>query len=248
LPARLRQQTVKRTIFVAKQAVAMDEAEHVSAVRRRGTTTFLGVELAVLPDALVPREETELLGRTALELIHGLGRPARVVDMCCGAGNLACALAALSPDARVWASDLTDGAVHNARVNVEKLGLSDRVIIAQGDLFAPLETVGLQGTINLIVCNPPYISTGRLEKDRGHLLEHEPREAFDGGPYGLSIHQRVIAAAPDYLAPGGWLAFEIGEGQDRQLDLLFKRARRFAQAEARRDAAGAVRVMLAQMD
>jgi release factor glutamine methyltransferase len=129
-----------------------------------GRTTFMGVELLITPGALVPREETELLGRTALGILESLSldAPPRLIDMCCGAGNLVCALATARKDLRAWASDLTDGAVNVARANVARLNLGDRVTIVQGDLFAPLVGQGLEGTIDVIVCNPPYISTGKL--------------------------------------------------------------------------------------
>ena len=107
--------------------------------------------------------------------------------------------------------------------NVEHLGLGDRVEVCQGDLFAGLADQGLEGTIDIVVCNPPYISSGRLAGDRAELLEHEPREAFDGGPYGLSIHQRVMADAPRFLKPGGWLLMEFGLGQHRQVKILLDR-------------------------
>jgi release factor glutamine methyltransferase len=122
-------------------------------------------------------------------------------------------------------------------------GVADRVAVAQGDLFAGLVGLDLEGTADLIVCNPPYISQGRLAGDRAPLLEHEPREAFDGGPYGLSIHQRVIREALPYLREGGTLMFEIGLGQDRQLKLLFDRARGYSSLLAVPNAAGEVRVV-----
>ena len=101
----------------------------------------------------------------------------------------------------------------------------DAGITVQG--FRDLAGQGLEGSVDLVVCNPPYISTGRLEKDRAELLVHEPREAFDGGPYGLSIHQRVLKDALPFLVPGGSLLFEIGAGQDRQIKILFERARAY---------------------
>jgi release factor glutamine methyltransferase len=206
-----------------------------------GRARFMGLELEVGPGALVPREETEILGRAALEVVP---EEARVIDMCCGCGNLACAIATQRPGGRVWATDVTDGCVELARRNVARLGLEGRVEVAQGDLFAAL--VGLEGTIDAVVCNPPYISTGRLEKESRALLDHEPREAFDGGPYGLSIHQRVIKDAPAFLKPGGWLLFEIGLGQDRQVEILFKRSRMYEARAQRTDGAGNVRVVMAQ--
>jgi release factor glutamine methyltransferase len=211
----------------------------------RGRAVFMGVELLVAPGALVPREETELLGNSALEVLAGmqLAQPS-IIDMCCGSGNLGCALAVRLPGARVWASDLTDGCVGVTRRNVEHLGLGERMSVHQGDLFASLAGLGLEGRTDVVVCNPPYISAKRLEGDRAYLLEHEPREAFDGGPYGLSIHQRVLKQALLFLRPGGYLLFEIGAGQDRQITLLFERAGAYDEIRLVRDSQGEARVAL----
>ncbi len=199
---------------------------------------FMGVDLLVERGVLVPRGETELLGTTALEIVP---EKARIIDMCCGSGNLACAIASRAPGARVWASDLTDACVSLARRNAEYTGVSHRVTVVQGDLFSGLQH--LHGTIDLIVCNPPYISHAKLAGERAMLLENEPREAFDGGPYGLTIHQRVVREALPFLKPGGWLLFEIGAGQDRQVRLLIERTRAYQELRTVADAAGEVRVV-----
>ena len=222
---------------------AKDSELDVRAKLAAGRQTFLGLELLCGEGALVPRPETELLGRTAIEKIRAAGKPARVIDMCCGAGNLGCAIASHVPDAKVWMSDLTDGCVHWTRKNVEHLGLTDRATACQGDLFGGFAGLGLEGTIDVVVCNPPYISTGRLSADRASLLDDEPREAFDGGPYGLTIHQRVLKEAQPFLKPGGWLLFEIGLGQEKQVKILFDRARVFEDITFMNDAAGAPRVV-----
>ena len=109
---------------------------------------------------LVPREETELLGRTAVHVLNAtaMAGELRAIDMCCGSGNLACGIASHHPAVRVWASDLSADAVRVADANVRRLGLSDRVEAVQSDLFAALGGRGLEGTIDVIVCNPPYIS------------------------------------------------------------------------------------------
>ena len=202
---------------------------------------FMDVELIVERGVLVPRAETELLGAAALEL---LPERARIVDMCCGSGNLACALAVRLPGARVWASDLTDACVSVAKRNVVHTGVADRVTVVQGDLFSGLK--GLEATIDVVVCNPPYISQAKLAGERGALLAHEPREAFDGGPYGLSIHSRVVREALAFLRPGGHLLFEIGLGQERQVKLLFERTRAYEDIRLLTNAAGEVRVVAAR--
>ena len=199
---------------------------------------FMDVELLVERGVLMPRAETELLGATALEVMP---ENARIIDMCCGSGNLACALASRAAHSRVWASDLTEACVSLAKRNAAHTGVADRVTVVQGDLFSGLQ--GLEGTIDLIVCNPPYISQAKLAGERAALLENEPREAFDGGPYGLSIHQRVVKEALPFLKPGGWLLFEIGLGQERQVRLLFERTRAYQDLRMVANAAREVRVV-----
>jgi release factor glutamine methyltransferase len=245
----------KRIVFVAQvSAQAEQEGIALTMAERRaagvplayviGREMFMGVELIVGEGALAPREETELLGYTALEAIRTSGSAApKVIDMCCGSGNLACAMAHHFPTARVWASDLTDGCVSVARRNVKHVDVAERVVVAQGDLFAALAGLGLEGAIDVVVCNPPYISQSKLATDRAELLKHEPREAFDGGPYGLSIQQRVIKEALPFLRPGGTLLFEIGLGQERQVKMLFDRVKKYEDIRLIANAAGEVRVI-----
>jgi release factor glutamine methyltransferase len=221
---------------------ASDERDEIERAIRDGRVEFMGLELRVARGALVPRRETELLARAALAALPD-GASSRVIDMCCGAGNLACALAHQAPQARVWACDLTDACVELARTNAQNLGLAGRVAVHQGDLFGALAGLGLEGTIDTVVCNPPYISDKRLAEDRAVLLDNEPAEAFAAGPYGIAIHQRVVRDALLFLKPGGTLLFEIGVGQQRQVELLFRRAKSYDRVVALCNAEGEPRVV-----
>jgi release factor glutamine methyltransferase len=204
---------------------------------------FLGVDIESGPGALVPRNETELCGRTAIaKLQDRIGT--RLVDVCCGTGNLACAIAMAIPEVRGWALDLTDGCVALARANVARLGLGDRLQVGQGDLFAPLAGQHLEGAVDLITANPPYISTAKLAQRTD--LADEPREAFDGGPYGITIHQRVARDALPLLKPGGWLVMEFGVGQERQLEHVIARSRGYQAPELFHDDTGTPRVIAAR--
>ena len=216
----------------------------VTAAFAKGTHPFMGLQLLVEPGALIPRAETELVGNAAVEVLKGLTSPV-VIDMCCGSGNLACAIAHHVPGARVLAVDLTPRCAALARKNAEQLGLQNRVTVFQGDLFEPLRASLPSDGVDVIVCNPPYISTSKLETDRACLLEHEPREAFDGGPYGLAIHQRVIKEAATLLKPNGTLLFEFGMGQEKQMKALFDRARVYTGIRFVKNADGAARVVVA---
>lgn len=219
--------------------------DEVAEAYASGRTTFMGLELLVAPGALVPRPETELLGATAIEALRRMNVAApRVIDMCCGTGNLACAIAMQLPEARIWACDLTQECVDVAQRNVDSLDLGDHVTVSRGDLFGALSGQGLEGTADAIVCNPPYISEKRLEGDRAHLLALEPREAFAAGPYGLSIHMKVLKEAPFFLRPGGVLLFEVGLGQDRQVASLFERSAAYEAVSAVANGAGEGRVVL----
>jgi HemK-like putative methylase len=229
-----------------------DTAETLDEAFRAGRRMFMGVNLLVGEGALVPRAETEILGRTAARLLSEMSpQPGRqeltVIDMCCGSGNLACGLAAGDPRLRVFAADLTDSCVALTRRNVAELDLSARIAVHQGDLFGALAGVdGLKGAVDMVVANPPYISTAKLGKDRAELLTREPIEAFDGGPYGISIHQRLVKEAIEFIRPGGWLLFEMGLGQDRQIKMLFDRAKTYASFEFVADGAGQPRVAVAR--
>lgn len=217
---------------------------NIDAIYRKGRVTFMGLEILVAPGTLVPRPETELLGCTAVEALRGRSEP-RVVDMCCGAGNLACAVAAALPEARVWATDLTDACVVLARRNVEHLDLCHRVSVCQGDLFAGLDGAVRLESIDAVVCNPPYISQHRLETDRAELLLHEPREAFEAGPYGLTLHGRVIKEALPYLKIGGLLLLEFGAGQGKQINLLLSRTKAYTDVRMVNDSSETQRVISA---
>lgn len=205
----------------------------------------MGTDIEVGPGVLVPREETELLGRTSLNLLAGRVAPV-VIDMCCGSGNVGLGILAQRPDIRLFGADLTADAIAWARRNAARLDPHRRATYAQGDMFEALAAHGLRGGVDLVASNPPYLSTHKLETEKAYLLEAEPREAFDAGPYGIAIFQRLIGEAPDYLRSGGWLVFEFGVGQDRQVRALLKRSRAYAEPVFHADANGIPRVVAVQ--
>lgn len=176
-----------------------------------GRQRFMGLELLAGPQALVPRKETELLGATALARATG-DESMLVLDVCTGSGNLAIAVARSLPKVTVHAADLAEDAVELARENVRFAGVEPSVSVWTGDLFAAFPEE-LQGRADLVICNPPYISSGRVDAMDAEISAHEPRLAFDGGSFGLAIISRLIADAPAWMKPGGWLCFEIGLGQ-----------------------------------
>lgn len=210
-------------------------------------TSFMGMELLADAAALVPRVETEILARGILaasqELPH---QPAIIVDVCTGSGNVALALAHAFPEARVYGADLSTEAVALARRNAQHLGLEQRVEFRSGDLCAPFETPEFLSQIDILTCNPPYISSAKVGAMPAEISEHEPRLAFDGGPFGIAILMRCISDAPRFLRPGGWLGFEVGLGQGAGIMKRLEKNRLFQTTQAITDAAGEIRAILAQ--
>jgi len=181
-----------------------------------GRQEFMNIELLADESALIPRKETEILGRLCLTTIKELSEnesPIRVIDVCTGAGNLAIAFACHASNVEVYASDLSDEAVALAKRNVKHTNVDKRVTLYQGDFLEPFKTDIFLGKIDILCCNPPYISTGNVEKMHKEIHEHEPDLAFDGGPFGIKILTRLIKEAPLFLVPDGFICFEVGLGQ-----------------------------------
>lgn len=214
-----------------------------------GRQNFFGIEFLSDKRALIPRKETELLAKKALELSNELTKQKeiiRVMDICCGSGNLGLAIAYYNKNTKIFASDLSIEAVALASDNTNFLKLQERVSIKNGDLFSPFESTDFYETISLIICNPPYISTAKVQKMDEEISAHEPSLAFDGGMFGLKIIQTVIETSPIYLEKNGWLIFEVGLGQGEFIMRLCERAEKYSKIESATDAAGNIRVIFAQ--
>lgn len=212
--------------------------------------TFLGLEVLASPEALIPRKETEILGRAALAKIACLSKARgalTILDVCTGSGNLALAYAHYEPQSRVYASDLSQEAVALARRNCEFLGLEGRVEVRLGDLLEPFEEPRFLGACDFLSCNPPYISAAKVKEMHPEISQHEPEAAFNGGVYGVSILMKLVRNAPRFLKPGGWLAFEVGHGQGAGLARQLERNPAFCAVETHADRAGEIRAILARI-
>jgi len=234
---------VERLWSLVDQRVSGTPLAHLT-----GRQNFLGLELVAGPDALIPRRETELLARTALDRLRsfiGVRDTAVAVDVCTGSGNVALALAAHEPRVKVFASDISASALALAERNAESLGLASRVHFAASDLFAGVESEPLHRATDLVTCNPPYITTRKLSHMPSEIVGHEPRLAFDGGSFGLTVVSRLIADAPRFLRPGASLCFEIGAGIGESLAERIRKNAAYAEVTPVTDEAGMVRVIAA---
>ncbi|HEX7251116.1 MAG TPA: HemK/PrmC family methyltransferase [Burkholderiales bacterium] len=219
--------------------------EGVPLAHLTGRQDFMGLELLAGPAALIPRRETEILGIAALgHLRRATDESLLATDVCTGSGNLALALAHHEPRATVYAADLSSEAVALAQRNAAFTGLAGRVEFRAGDLFAPLEGIGLEGRCHLVTCNPPYVPSGKVPRMAREISAYEPPLAFDGGALGLAIVWRLLAEAPRFLKSGGALCFELGLGQGA-LESRVRRAPWVERVETHRDATGEIRALTA---
>ena len=177
-----------------------------------GTQEFCGLELDVNPAVFIPRPETELLVESVAQLIS-VKRQATIVDVCTGSGCLAVAIARLRPYARVFAIDLSNASLDVARQNAARHAVGERITWLEGDLLGPLGGQQLEGRIDVIVSNPPYIAEPDWETLQPEVRLFEPRSALVAGPQGTEMHERLLEEAGQYLSPGGVLIMEIGAGQ-----------------------------------
>jgi len=230
-----------------------------------GKKEFWSLPLKVTPAVLIPRPETEVLVEAILARLRrewpvASGpwpansndlhwspvtghRSLVVVDLGTGSGAIALALASELPHARIYAADLSKEALTIARENVKALQLVGRILFLQGDLFDPLHELGLEGKVDVIASNPPYIPSEELPRLQPEL-QYEPRVALDGGPDGLALHRRIMAEAPWFLKPGGLLALEVGADQAGSVVELLDEGGSFEAVEVIKDYAGHDRVIL----
>jgi release factor glutamine methyltransferase len=196
-----------------------------------GEQQFFDLVLRVAPGVFVPRPETEVLVERALEV---LPEPGTVVDVGTGTGAVALAIKRFRPAASVWATDVSVDVVRVARANASRHGLGIEVV--PGDLFSRLPG-DLRGGVDLVVANPPYV-TREEYADLPAEVRAEPYEALVGATDVLS---RLVEEAPTWLAPGGWLAMEIGSSRGEEVRRLM--AERFEGVEVLPDLAGRDRVV-----
>lgn len=208
-----------------------------------GRTKFCGLEMLVDENVLIPRPETEVLVETALEIINER-RTAndewRVLDLCTGSGNIAIALTKNAPDCTIVASDISRDALNVAKRNAVLNGVEDRIEFLNSDLFN-----NITGKFDIIVSNPPYIARWEFAGLQKEVLK-EPRIALDGGEDGLDFYRNITACCIANLNKNGFLIFEIGFGQKKEIVDIINKTGLFKVIEIRKDQNGIDRVIVAR--
>ena len=224
----------------ALSALAARRLKREPVARILGRKEFWSLSLAVTPDVLVPRPETETVVELALDALGTLKlEKLRLLDIGTGSGALLLALLSELPNATGTATDLSAAALRVARANAERLGFIGRCAFVACDVAA-----GVVGRFDLIVANPPYVARGDITTLAPEVRDYDPLLALDGGHDGLSAYRAIAAEAPRLLAPGGCLIVELGAGQEPSVRRLFTNAG-LNVGNARNDLAGIPRALLA---
>ena len=194
---------------------------------------------------LIPRPETELLVEYVAQRIAA-DRQATIADVCTGSGCIAVAIARLRLRARVIATDLSSPSLVVARQNALRHGVDDRITWLEGDLLGPLAEHELEGQVDVIVSNPPYIPELDWATLQPEVRLFEPRGALVAGPQGTELHERLLREADRYLSPGGAVIMEIGAGQARAMRLIVEQLPGYRFHRLVYDEAGLERVVIVE--
>ena len=211
-----------------------------------GKTEFYSLELEVSRDCLIPRPETELLVQRAIEFLRTRSGSQFVCDLCTGSGCIAVAIARNYPQAHIIATDICDAALNIAARNVEKHQLKERIKLLCGDLFDPIMPQLDTNKFDLIVCNPPYVSTAEFEKLGKNIKDYEPKVALFAGADGLDIYRRIIKRVDVFLKPDAALMLEIGYSQGPAVRELLEQTGCFSKITIEKDFHNNDRIVVAK--
>lgn len=166
-----------------------------------GTAAFRYLEIEVRPGVFIPRPETETLAGLAIDRTAA---GAVVIEPCTGTGAIACALASEADPSRVVATDVDAAAVALARKNAVPWPVIE---VRHASLFAGIDP-SLQGQVDVVVCNPPYLDPAQFVATEPEVRDHDPVDALVGGESGWEVIADLVAAAPHWLCTGGWVLIE----------------------------------------
>ncbi len=219
--------------------LAARRADRVPLQLLVGTVGFRYLDLLAEPGVFVPRPETEVLAGEAVARVPPGGV---VVEPCTGTGAIACSVASEVVASTVVATDVAPSAVSLARRNLERAGVD--VLVVEGDLLDPVPA-RLRGGVDVLVCNPPYLTPAERAAADPEVLCHDPEAALVAGPTGHEVSDRLIVAGLEWLRPGGWLLLETDSSRAPETARRAAAAG-YAEAGVLPDLAGRDRVVVAR--
>lgn len=236
----LQEDEIKRFKKVIDRRVKREPSQHII-----GEEEFWGLTFKVTKDVLIPRSETQYLVKEALKeaRAHEPEAGKQIIDLCTGSGCIAVCMAVQLKNSKIYAVDISDKALAVARENARRHGADKRIIFLEGDLYNPIEPLGLEGKIDIILSNPPYVSKKMRDILQPEIKLYEPMLALAGGEDGFDFYRRIIPESAKYLKPGGFLILEIGYGQLDGVISLIEQEKLYKGIEVKKDFAEIDRVV-----
>ena len=242
-------ETAETAVAERYRQLCEKRAQHIPLQHLTGQAYFMGYEFYVDDRVLVPRQDTETLVEAAISHLRELPAP-KILDMCTGSGCILLSLLMELPQASGTGADVSVDALEVAKENTRRLGLEKRAELVQSDLFSAdyFEKNSRKKCMeyDMLISNPPYIRTADIDGLMDEVRLHDPRLALDGKADGLYFYEKITEQAGKYLKPGGWLIYEIGCDQGKDVAEIMKK-KGFIQIEVKKDLAGLDRIVEGRM-
>ncbi len=238
------QYTLKKTreyiiIYDNKQVTSEQRDEYVKNIKQliqgkplqyiTGQQEFMKMRFLVTKDVLIPQPDTEMLVEEAIEKAKNIANPV-ILDLCTGSGAIAISIAKYVPNVKVVATDISAKALAVAKKNAYLNGVLNNVEFIESNLFNKLKGK----KFDIIVSNPPYISTGEI-KSLPKDVQNEPIIALDGGEDGLDFYRKIIKDAKEFLNKQGYLCLEIGYNQKEKVKKIIEQERKYTEVYFKKD-------------
>lgn len=240
-----RDRVLENEIVVSYRALIEQRAKGQPVQYITGHQEFMSLSFKVTPDVLIPRADTE----TAVEYIieqcakHPMKNGYKMIDIGTGSGCIAVSLAYYIANSRITAIDISQSALEIARENAKGNHVGSRIDFICHDILRGFPALIQFNSVDVIISNPPYISTDVIEGLQREVRNFEPRNALDGGRDGLNFYRKIISCAAHYLKPDGLLVFEVGHDQSNDVMAILQSTEQYDDIEFSKDLAGIKRVV-----
>ena len=213
-----------------------------------GVQEFWSLDFIVNPQVLIPRPESELLVELAINQLKPPNafenHPPKILDLGTGCGALAISLAKEVQEAKIWATDISSGALKLANLNAKKHGVADRIKFKHGDLWNPL--INQDITFDIIISNPPYIACEEYNDLPPEIRDYEPRSALDGKGDGMYYIEKILKGGLHFLNTGGLILLEMAPDQTNEALSLIGQIKGYGESSRIKDYSHRYRVVMAQ--
>jgi len=207
-----------------------------------GSTEFFGLEFEVNESVLIPRPETETLVEMVMENLKNSSK-CKIIDLGTGSGAIAISLVKNLRDSFVFAVDISRDALKVAKQNVKRHKVESQIEFVWGDLLKPLRNKNLEGKIDCVVSNPPYVTQEEFEHLPTEVKDYEPIVALKTDEKGTFFHNKIIEGSIPFLKKDGMLALEVGLGQANKVADLIRDRKDFKDTEIKKDLGGIERIV-----